>query len=64
MRYSIISNLKNLSINWEKYVFDWKKTNFETIANYVRTAKLLLLGRALNIYFDYFMFYPSRQHVK
>ena len=29
MRFSITSNFKNLSMNWEKYVFYWEKWNFD-----------------------------------
>ena len=34
MRYSITSNFNNLSMNWEKYVFYWEKSNFEPIMNW------------------------------
>ena len=44
MRYSITSNCKNLSINWEKKFF-WEKWNFETIANSAHTAEFLALGK-------------------
>ena len=63
MRYKITSNCKNVSMNWQKYVFRWEKWNFDSIANSAHTAASLDLGKALNIYIDYFMFYPSRQHV-
>ena len=55
---------KNLSKNWEKYVFQWKKCNFKQIDNSVHTTEFLALGNYLNIYFNYLMFYPGRQHVK
>ena len=57
MRYSITSNFKNLSINWEKW-------NFEPIVNSAHTAELLTLTKALNKYMDYLMYYPRRQHAK
>ena len=44
MRYSITSNFKNLSINWEKW-------NFEPIVNSAHTAELLTLTKAwINIW--------------
>ena len=55
---------KNLSKNWEIYVFHWEKWNFGHTGNSVYTAELLALGKALNIYINYLTFYPSRQHVK
>ena len=55
---------KNLLKNWEKSVFPYKKCNFEHIENSVHTTKFFSLGKALNIFIDYFMFYPDRQHVK
>ena len=51
-------------MNREKYVFHWQKLNFEPIGNSAHKAGFLALGKALNIYIDYLMFYPSRQHVK
>ena len=42
MRYSITSNWRIYQIyNWEKYVFHWKKSNFERIGNSVQTAELV-----------------------
>ena len=64
MRYLITSNLKNLSKDWEEYVFHWKKWNFEHIMNSAHTAGLLALGKAQNKNIDYLMYYPSSQHVK
>ena len=64
MRYSITSNDKSLSMNWEKYVFHWKKWNFEPIMNSAHTAELLALLKTLNENMDYLIYYPSRQHVK
>ena len=32
--------------------------------NFVHTTEFLALGKAVNIYINYLMFYPSRQHVK
>ena len=55
---------KNSSKNWEMYVFHWEKCNFERIGNFVHIAELLALGKALNFYINYLMFYQSRQHVK
>ena len=39
MRYFISSNIKKLSMNWEKYVFHWEKWNFELIMNSVHMAE-------------------------
>ena len=64
MRYFISSNFKNLSMNWEKYVFHWKKWNLEPIMNSEHMAKLLALVKALNKNIDYLMYYPRRQYVK
>ena len=64
MRYFISSNFKNLSMNWEKYAFHWKKWNFEPIMNSEHMAKLLALVKTLNKNIDYLMYYPSRQYVK
>ena len=55
---------KNLSKNWKKYVLHWEKCNFEHIGNSVHATEFLALGKTLNIYIDYLMFYPSKQHVK
>ena len=30
---------KNLSKNWEKYIFQWEKLNFEHLANSVHTTE-------------------------
>ena len=60
MKYSITSICKNLSMNSQKYVLHWKKWSFETIANSAHTTELLALGKFLDIYIDYFMFYPNR----
>ena len=38
--------------------------NVEPIGNSSHKAEFLALGKALNIYIDYLMFCPSRQHVK
>ena len=54
----------DLSKNWEKYVFRWEKLNFEHIGNSVHTTEFLGLEKAVNIYINYLMFYPTRQHVK
>ena len=35
---------KNLTKNWERYVFHWEKCNFEHIANSVHTVESLALG--------------------
>ena len=50
MEYSITSICKNLSTNWQKYVLDWKKWSFESIANSAHTPELLALGKFLNVY--------------
>ena len=57
---------KNLLKNWETYVFHWEKCSFEHIGNNVHTVEfwLLALGKTLDIYLDYLMFYPRRQHMK
>ena len=53
MRYSVTLNFKNLSINWEKYVFYYEKWKF--YASWI--------AKALNKNIDYLMYYLSRQHV-
>ena len=60
MRYSITSNCNNVSMNMEKYVFQLEKLNFEPTANSAHTAERLALGKALNIYINYLMFWPSK----
>ena len=47
----------------KKYVFHSEEWNFEHIWSSVHTESLTL-GKVLNIYVDYFMFDPSRQHMK
>ena len=54
----------NLSKNWGKNVFRWEELNLEHIGNSVYTTEFLALGKALNIYINYSMFYQTRQHVK
>ena len=56
MRYSITSSFKNLSTNWEKW-------NFQPTADSAHATELLALGKALNTYIDYLMYFPCR-HVK
>ena len=51
-------------MNRGKYVFHWEKQNFELIGNFAHKVEFLALGKTLNIYIDYLMFCPSRQHVK
>ena len=63
MRYSITSNLRIIK-ELAKHVFRWEKLNFEHIGNFLHTTEFLALGKAVNIYINYLMFYPSRQHVK
>ena len=41
---------KNLSKGWEKYVFRWKKLNFEHIGNSAHTTEVSVLGKTQNIY--------------
>ena len=64
VRYSITSNLRISQKKFEKYVFCWEKLNFEHIGNFKHTTEFLALGKNVNIYIKYLMFYPSRQHVK
>ena len=68
MRYFISSSFKNLSMNWEKYIFHWEKWDFEPIMNSAHMAESLkrpkALVKALNKNMDYLLFYASRQHVK
>ena len=47
MRYFISSNFQNLSMNWENYVFHWKKWNFEPITNSVHTAEIKTLNESM-----------------
>ena len=55
---------KNLSKNWKKYVFQWKKLNFEHIENSLHTTEFLaLLGKVLNICISYSMFTFSNDFV-
>ena len=49
MRYFVSSNFKNLSINWEKYIFHREGWNFEPIGNFVHTTEFLTIGKALQI---------------
>ena len=63
-KWDITTNFKNLAMNREKYFFHCEKDHFELIGNSAYKAGFLALGKALNIYIDYLMFYPSRQHVK
>ena len=63
MRYSISSSFKNLSMNWEKYIFHWEKWDFESIMNSAHMPELLALVEALNKNMDYLLHYSSR-HVK
>ena len=51
-------------MNWQTYVFHWEQLNFEPIMNYVHTAELFVLVKALNKNIDYLLYYPSRQQVK
>ena len=46
--------------NWEKYFFPLGKLGFWT---YWEFCRIFDIGMALNIYVNYLMFYPSRQHV-
>ena len=64
MRYPIIWNYKSSSINCQKFVLNSEKWNFEPIENSVHTPVTLAWGKALDIYVDYLMSYPSRQHVQ
>ena len=64
MRYFISSNFKNLSMNWEIYVFYWEQWNFEPILNYAYMAERLALVKTLHKNMDYFLYYPRRQHVQ
>ena len=41
MRYFISLNFKNLSMNWEKYVFHWEKWKIEPIINSAHMRGLL-----------------------
>ena len=45
----VSSNFKNLSINWDKYVFRWEKWNFEPNENSAHTGEVLAYGKALLI---------------
>ena len=63
MRYSITSSFKNLSAKWEKLIFHCEEWNFEPTANSAHTTELSVLGKALNTYIDYLMYYLCR-HVK
>ena len=63
-KWDITANFKNLALDGKKHVFPWEKQNFEPFGNSGYKAGFLALGKALNIYIDYLMFYPSRQHVK
>ena len=47
-------------MNRKKYVFHWEKWNFELIVNFVNNTQFLVLGKALNIYIEYLMFYLNR----
>ena len=50
IRYSTSSFFKNLSINWEKYVFHLDKWNFELIGYTAHITDFLGLGKVLLTY--------------
>ena len=58
MRYFISSSFKNLSMNWEKYIFHWEKWDFEPIMNSAHMAELFALVEAL---IDYLLYCTSRR---
>ena len=43
------SDFKNLSMNWDEYVFHREKWNFESTGNSAYTAEILSSGKALLI---------------
>ena len=59
---SITSNLRSY-IRIDKICFPLGKEDFKSIGNSAHTTYFLTLGKTLNIYIDYLMFYSSR-HVK
>ena len=61
--YSITSNLR-IYQRIGKNVFRRKKLNFGLIGNFVPIAERLPLRKALNIYINYLMFYPSWDNVE
>ena len=66
MRYSITSKLRFYH-NFEqlgKIFFSFGKNGILSILALLRIAEFLAVGKTLNIYIDYLMFYSSRQHVK
>ena len=63
MRYFITSNL-SIYQRIGKICFPLTKIEFSTYLELVHTTEFLALGKAVNIYINYLMFYASRQHVK
>ena len=64
MGYSIsITNLRIFQ-RIGKNMFSTAKNVILNIGNSVNTMEFLALGKALNTFINYLMFYPSRQHVK
>ena len=62
MIYFISSKFMNLSMNWEKNIFYWKKSNFEPTGNSEPTTEYLALGKPLATFpnwnsFFFFFFY-------
>ena len=63
VRYSITSNLR-IYQKFGKNMFSLGKMKPWTHWEFCSYCKSLSLGKALNIYINYLMFYPSRQHIK
>ena len=51
---------KNLSKNWEKYIFHLEKWYFEPTGNSLHIEESLVFGEVLNIFINYLMLYPGR----
>ena len=47
MKYLISFDSKNLSMNWEKLIFQWEKWNFEPTGNSLHTTEILAFGKAI-----------------
>ena len=63
MRYCITSNLR-IYQRIGKICFPLTKIEFSTYLEFCAYHRIFALGKAVNIYINYLMFYASRQHVK
>ena len=62
MRYSITSNSRISQRIWKNMFSPGK--NSKHIGNSMHTTEFWELGKSMNIYINYLIFYQSRQHLK